>query len=97
VNRRGDPLREALLRNLPAIQTEPLSATDLARWFGVSRNLVPLLMDKIDGVDRVPGGYRVPVLRMPPAYFRERGLLDGDDMHDSARICTSDVPPAAET
>jgi len=80
---------ETVRQFLLDLRTEPLSAADLSRYFGMGRNAIkPDLLPTLDVV-QVGSRYRVLVSQMPLAYFREI-----ESLHRIARSCTEMQVPA---
>ena len=78
--------REAAARRIPEnLLTEPMSIKILAGLFGVHRNKMAVILKRyLPGAENVGGSWRVPVAKMPPAYFEERGIsiFDAPDCTD---------------
>ena len=73
------------------LRTEPLSASDLARYFGMSRNVIKSeLLPTLDAV-QVGNKYRVKLSQMPLVYFRSL-----DELHRIAQNCTR-IESASDT
>ena len=56
--------------------TEPMTITELAvEWFKVGRNNMASILEAMEGVERCGRKVRVPLVKMPPAYWVARGIL----------------------
>lgn len=70
-----DALAVAIASRLDQVKTEPLTVAQLAAYFRIGRNSMTSILKRIDGAERCGRWWRLPVLRMPPRYLLERGLI----------------------
>lgn len=66
-------------RFLAALKSEPLSQQELVDLYGVGRNKIAAILRNTAGAERMPGGWRVPLSKLPPAYFIAAGLMPQRD------------------
>lgn len=66
-------------RILAGLQSELMTQQQLADLFGVGRNKISAVLKRIEGAERLPGGWRVPIAKLPPAYFMAAGLMPLQD------------------
>jgi len=64
-------MREVITKML----TEPMTAVTLAAYFSVNRNVMARMLGYMAGAERFGSLWRVPISKMPPKYFQERGLV----------------------
>jgi len=55
--------------------TEPMTLTQLRRYFPVGKNKIKLIVNKIAGKEQHGRHWRLPVSSMPPKYQVEKGLI----------------------
>lgn len=81
---RDENLRRWIAEQLPGLLTEPLTLTELARLFGCNRDTMRKAIGRMTEAERFGKMWRLPVRKMPPAYFLERGLLIPARLPESA-------------
>ena len=55
--------------------TEPMTITEIAGHFGLSRQKARVMLKHMAGVENVAGKFRVPALKMPVAYLVSVGVI----------------------
>jgi hypothetical protein len=75
------------------LRTELLTIRRLAQWFGVSRNKMPAILKRIEGVEQFGRFYRLKLAQMPVTYLLERGLLRPATFEPDARFRTDSHKP----
>lgn len=58
-----------------ALLSDPLTVSELANLFGFSRKRMRPILDRMKGAERLGPRWRVPLVKMPPAYLIRVGLL----------------------
>lgn len=77
------------MRDSRPVLTEPLTRSELARWWRVSRNRIDGECERIDGAVRRGRRWQVPLHLMPFRFWLESGLIDREEfLRATALHCT---------